>query len=57
MRKLLLPLLVAATFSAPAVIAADFSENIKQAMASDIRTDRETKRDLISPRFWSFPHR
>ena len=45
MRKLLLPLLVAATFSAPAVIAADFSENIKQAMASDIRTDRETKRD------------
>ncbi len=45
MRKLLLPLLVAATFSAPVVIAADFSENIKQAMASDIRSDRETKRD------------
>ncbi len=45
MRKLLLPLLVATTFSAPVVIAADFSENIKQAMASDIRSDRETKRD------------
>jgi predicted methyltransferase len=45
MRKLLLPLLVAATFSSPVVIAADFSENIKQAMTSDIRTDREAKRD------------
>ena len=45
MRKLLLPLLVAATFSSPALIAADFSESIKQAMASDIRSDRETKRD------------
>jgi predicted methyltransferase len=45
MRKLLLPLLVAATFSSPALIAADFSESIKQAMTSDVRTDRESKRD------------
>jgi predicted methyltransferase len=45
MRKLLLPFLIAATLSSPAVIAADFSENIKQAMKSDIRTDRDTKRD------------
>ena len=45
MKKLLLPFLVAATFSSPALIAADFSESIKEAMASDIRSDRETKRD------------
>jgi len=45
MRKLLLPLLIAATFSSPALIAADFSESVKKAMASDIRSDRETKRD------------
>jgi len=45
MRKLLLPLLIAATVSSPALIAADFSESVKKAMASDIRSDRETRRD------------
>jgi len=45
MRKLLLPLLIAATVSSPALLAADFSESVKKAMASDIRSDRETRRD------------
>jgi len=45
MRKLLLPLLIATTLSSPALIAADFSENIKQAMSSDIRSDKDKARD------------
>ncbi|MCJ8293211.1 MAG: methyltransferase [Colwellia sp.] len=45
MRKLFLPLLMATTLSSPGLFAADFSESIKQAMSSDIRTDREKARD------------
>jgi len=45
MRKLLLPVLVATTLGSPAVFAADFSEKIKAAMSSEIRTDKEKKRD------------
>jgi len=45
MKKLLLPLLIASTLSSPALIAADFSDNIKKAMSSEIRTDRDKKRD------------
>ncbi|PKI14876.1 class I SAM-dependent methyltransferase [Colwellia sp. 12G3] len=45
MKKLLLPLLIASTLSSPVLIAADFSENIKQAMSADIRTDKEKDRD------------
>lgn len=45
MRKLFLPLLMATTLCSPALFAAEFSESIKQAMSSDIRTDREKARD------------
>lgn len=45
MRKLLLPILMATTLSSTCVIGADFSENIKQAMSADIRTDRDKDRD------------
>jgi len=45
MRKTLLPLLIASTLSSPALIAADFSESIKQAMQSESRSDNEKKRD------------
>jgi len=45
MRKLLLPLLVATTFTSPSLLAANFSDSIKQAMSSDVRTERDTKRD------------
>jgi len=45
MRKLLLPILMASTLSSTGLMAADFSENIKQAMSSDIRTERDKDRD------------
>lgn len=45
MRKLLLPLLVTTTLCSPALIAADFSQSVKQAMSSDIRSDNEKGRD------------
>ena len=45
MRKLLLPLLVATTLTSPMLLAADFSENIKNAMSSEIRTESDKKRD------------
>jgi predicted methyltransferase len=45
MRKLLLPLLITTTLASPALFAADFSESIKQAMSSEVRTDNEKKRD------------
>jgi len=45
MRKLLLPLLIASSFGSTALMAADFSENIKTAMKSEMRTDAEKKRD------------
>ncbi len=45
MRKLLLPFFIVTTLNSSALIAADFSENIKQAMTSDARTDKEKKRD------------
>jgi predicted methyltransferase len=45
MRKVLLPLLIASTLSSPALIAADFSESIKQAMQSEARSEGEKKRD------------
>lgn len=45
MRKLLLPLLIATTLTSPVLLAADFSENIKEAMSSDVRSDRDKKRD------------
>jgi len=45
MRKLLLPLLIATTLTSPALIAADFSDSIKKAMSSDVRTDSDKKRD------------
>ncbi|NQY49248.1 MAG: class I SAM-dependent methyltransferase [Colwellia sp.] len=45
MRKLFLSLLMTTTLCSPALFAAEFSESIKQAMSSDIRTDREKARD------------
>ncbi len=45
MRKILLPLLMLSTLSSQALIAADFSESIKQAMKSESRSDNEKKRD------------
>ena len=45
MKKLLLPLLIATALTSPVLIAADFSDSIKAAMASDIRTDNEKARD------------
>ena len=45
MRKIFLPLLMASTLCSPALIAAEFSQSIKKAMSSDIRTDREKARD------------
>lgn len=45
MRKILLPLLIASSLSSTALVAADFSESIKQAMQSESRTDNEKKRD------------
>lgn len=45
MRKILLPLLIASTLSSPVLIAADFSESIKQAMQSEARSEAEKKRD------------
>jgi len=45
MRKILLPLLMASTLISPALLAADFSESIKQAMQSENRSDNEKKRD------------
>ena len=45
MRKLLLPLLVASAVMSPSIYAVDFSDKIKQAMKSEIRTDRDKARD------------
>ena len=45
MIKLLLPLAITAAFSINIAQAADISDNIKTAMKSDIRTDKEVKRD------------
>lgn len=45
MIKLLLPLAITAAFSVNIAQAADISDNIKIAMKSDIRTDKEVKRD------------
>jgi predicted methyltransferase len=45
MQKFLLPLLMVSTLISPTLIAADFSESIKQAMSADIRSDREKDRD------------
>ncbi|OUS24823.1 methyltransferase [Thalassotalea sp. 42_200_T64] len=45
MQKLLLPLLMVTTLFSTELIAADFSENIKQAMSSDVRTDKDKDRD------------
>ncbi len=45
MKKILLPLLMASTFSSTAIFAADFSESIKQAMQSENRSENEKKRD------------
>jgi predicted methyltransferase len=45
MRKLLLPLLIATTLTSPALIAADFSASIKEAMSAEVRSDGDKKRD------------
>lgn len=45
MIKLFLPLAITAAFSINIAQAADISDNIKTAMKSDIRTDKEVKRD------------
>ncbi len=45
MKKLLLPLLVATTLGSAGAYAGEFTDNIKLAMASDIRTDKEKLRD------------
>jgi len=45
MHKFLLPLLITTTLASPALFAADFSQSIKKAMSSDVRTDREKDRD------------
>jgi len=45
MRKLLIPLLVATTLNSPTLFASKFSDNIEQAMLSDIRTDSDKDRD------------
>jgi predicted methyltransferase len=45
MRKLLLPLLISCTFSAGFVQAESFSDDIKAAMKSDHRSDKDKERD------------
>jgi len=45
MHKLLIPFLVATTFSSSAALAGTFTDNIKLAMASESRTDKEKDRD------------
>jgi predicted methyltransferase len=45
MRKLLLPLLMATTLASPTILAASFSENVKLAMSSDGRSDKDKTRD------------
>jgi len=45
MQKLLLPLIIMTTLTSTELIAADFSKSIKQAMTSDVRSDREKDRD------------
>ncbi|KGJ89433.1 class I SAM-dependent methyltransferase [Thalassotalea sp. ND16A] len=45
MQKILLPLLMVTTLISTELIAGDFSENIKQAMSSDVRTDKDKDRD------------
>lgn len=41
MKKLLFPLLFTTTLIAPNVLAGTFTDNIKFAMASETRTDKE----------------
>lgn len=45
MKKLLFPLLITTTLIAPNVLAGTFTDNIKLAMASEARTDKEKNRD------------
>ena len=45
MRKLLLPVLALSAVFSPALYAADFSEKIKVAMESELRTERDKERD------------
>jgi len=45
MRKLLLPLLISCSLTAGLTQAATFSENVKQAMQSELRSDKDKERD------------
>ena len=45
MRKMLIPLAIIGSLSAPFSFATEFSDSIKEAMKSEIRTEAEKKRD------------